>query len=247
MVSVARRVTQSCPSERKALMAGSRHDGAGDVRWLLTYADMITLLLAFFIILYASSRVDGRKYTDLVSSIRIAFGVPLPPRPIIQAGNGGEKLLPFPDMVGMLVQQLSSHVEEEIKSGRVEIERNEKGVILRFRDTVLFGLGSATLSADAKKILDKVAGPLFNMPHAIEVEGHTDNLPIRSSIFPTNWELSVARATAVIRYLVETHRFPPARLAAKGMADNQPLTSNDPARGNPRNRRVEFHILAGGQ
>jgi chemotaxis protein MotB len=139
---------------------------------------MITLLLAFFIVLYASSRVDGRKYSDLVSSIRIAFGVPLPPRPIVQAGNGGEMLLPFPDVVGMLVQQLSSHVEEEIKTGSVEIERNEKGLILRFQDTVLFGLGSATLSDDAKKILDKVARPLFNMPYAIEVEGHTDRLQV---------------------------------------------------------------------
>ncbi|KAB2959654.1 MAG: OmpA family protein [Candidatus Methylomirabilis oxygeniifera] len=226
-------------------MTGNRHDGGGGLRWLLTYADMITLLLAFFIVLYASSRVDGRKYSDLVSSIRMAFGVPLPPRPIVQAGNGGETLLPFPDVVGLLVQQLSSHVEEEIKTGSVEIERNDKGLILRFRDTVLFGLGSATLSDDAKKILDKVARPLFNMPYAIEVEGHTDLLPIRSSNFPSNWELSVTRATAVIRHLVEVHRFPPARLAARGMADNQPLAPNDPARGNPRNRRVELHLLVG--
>src|SRR5574337_185509 len=226
-------------------MTGHRHDGSGGLRWLLTYADMITLLLAFFIILYASSRVDGRRYTDLVSSIRIAFGVPLPPRPIVPTGNGGERLLPFPDPVGMLVQQLSAHVEEEIKAGSAEIERTERGVVIRFQDTVLFGLGSATLSADAKKILDKIARPLFKMPYAIEVEGHTDPLQIRSSAFPSNWELSVARATAVIRYLVEVHRFPPARLAARGMADNQPLAPNDPAQCNLRNRRVELHLLAG--
>lgn len=228
-------------------MAGNGHDGGGGLRWLLTYADMITLLLAFFIILYASSRVDAKKYTDFVSSVRTAFGVPLPPRPIVQAGNGGEKLLPFPDMVGMLVQQLNSHLEEAIKAGSVEIERNDKGIVLRFRETVLFGLGSATLSDEAKRILDKVAPSLLNTPYAIEVEGHTDNLPIRSSIFPSNWELSVGRATAVIRHLVEVHRFPPGRLAARGMADNQPLAPNDSARGNSRNRRVEVHILAGEQ
>lgn len=226
-------------------MAGHRHDGGGGLRWLLTYADMITLLLAFFIILYASSRVDGRKYTDIVSSIRIAFGVPLPPRPVAQARNSVATLLPFPDVVGMLVQQLSSHVEDEIKAGSVEIERTDKGVVLRFRDAVLFDLGSATLSAGAQQVLDKVARPLLATPYAIEVEGHTDPLPIRSPHFPSNWELSVARATAVIRYLVEAHRFPPARLAARGMADNRPLAPNDPARGNPRNRRVELHLLAG--
>lgn len=224
-------------------MTGHRHDGGGGLRWLLTYADMITLLLAFFIVLYASSRVDGRKYTDLASSIRIAFGVPLPPRPIVRAGDGGATLLPFPDMIGKLVQRLSSHVEEEIKAGNVEIERNEKGIVLRFQDSILFGLGSATLSDDARHTLDKVARPLFSVPYAIEVEGHTDALPIQSSAFPNNWDLSVARATAVMRYLVEAHRFPPARLAARGMADNQPMAPNDPARGNLRNRRVELHLL----
>lgn len=224
-------------------MAGSGHDGGGGLRWLLTYADMITLLLAFFIILYASSKVDAKRYSDLASSVRIAFGAPLPSRPIGQVGGGGEKLLPFGDMVGMLVQQLSSQLEEEIKAGSVEIERTDKGVVLRFRETVLFGLGSATLAAEAKRILDKVARSLLTLSNAIEVEGHTDNLPIRSSAFPSNWELSVGRATAVVRYLVETHRFPPPRLAARGMADNQPLAPNDPVRGNPRNRRVELHIL----
>lgn len=223
-------------------MVGNGHDGGGGLRWLLTYADMITLLLAFFIILYASSRVDAKKYTDMVSSIRTAFGVPLPPRSVVRAGDGGEKLLPFPDTVGMLVQQLSVQLEEEIKTGSVEIERNEKGVILRLQETVLFDLSSATLSAEAKRILDKIAPSLLNVPNAIEVEGHTDNLPIRSPIFPSNWELSVGRATAVIRHLVEIHRFPPGRLAARGMADNQPLAPNDPVRGNIRNRRVELHI-----
>ncbi|MCZ7626134.1 MAG: chemotaxis protein MotB [Candidatus Methylomirabilota bacterium] len=225
-------------------MTGHRHDGGGGLRWLLTYADMITLLLAFFIVLYASSRVDTRRYTDVVSSIRVAFGVPPRPRPIVQAGHGGTALLPFPDMTGLLVQQLSAHVEEEIKAGSVEIERTEKGAVLRFQDSVLFGLGSAMLSDDAKRILDKIARPLLNTPYAIEVEGHTDPLPIRSSSFPSNWELSVARATAVIRYLVAAHHFSPTRLAAKGMAENQPLVPNDPAHGNPRNRRVELHLLA---
>jgi len=224
-------------------MSGHNHDGGGGLRWLLTYADIITLLLVFFIILYASSKADAKKYTDMVSSIRVAFGVPLPPRPIIQVGGGGETLLPFPDMVGILVQQLSVQLEDEIQAGNVEIERTEKDIVLRLQDPVLFDLGSATLSDKAKGILDSIAPPLLTASSAIEVEGHTDTLPIKSSIFPSNWELSVGRATAVIRYLVGVHRFPPARLAARGMADNQPLAPNDLARGNPRNRRVELHIL----
>ncbi|MGB4782269.1 OmpA/MotB family protein [Candidatus Methylomirabilis sp.] len=225
-------------------MAGRGHDGGGGLRWLLTYADIITLLLAFFIILYATSQVDAKKYTGVVSSIRLAFGVPLPPRPIVRVGDGGEHLLPFPDMVGLLVPQLSIQLEEEIKTGSVEIERTERGIVLRFRETVLFGLGSATLSAEAIRILDKIAPLLLTIPNVIEVEGHTDTLPIRSSLFPSNWELSIGRATAVIRHLVEVHRFPSDRLAALGMADNRPLVPNDGRQGNPRNRRVELHIQA---
>jgi chemotaxis protein MotB len=205
---------------------------------------MITLLLAFFIILYASSQVDAKKYSDMVSSVRTAFGTPLPPRPIAQTGGGGEKLLPVPDTVGVLVQELTGRLEKEIKEGAVEIQKTEKGIVLRFREAVFFGLGRATLSGEAKDILDKMTPPLLDVPNAIEVEGHTDNLPIRSPIFPSNWELSVGRATAVVRYLVEVHRFPPGRLAARGMADNRPLVPNDGTRGNPRNRRVELHIKA---
>lgn len=224
-------------------MAGSGHDGGGGLRWLLTYADMITLLLAFFIILYASSKVDAKKYTDFVSSLRAAFGVPGAARPVVPIGNGGDILLPVSEPVGMLMQQMSIQLSDELKQDQVEIEQAEHSVVLRFREPLFFTLGSATLSDGAKVVLAKLVSYLLEIPYAIEVEGHTDSLPVKSSSFPSNWELSVARATAVIRYLVEEHHVPPSRLAAKGMADNLPLVPNDPVRGNPRNRRVELHIL----
>jgi chemotaxis protein MotB len=224
-------------------MAGGGHDGGGGLRWLLTYADMITLLLAFFIILYASSKVDAKKYTDLASSIRVAFGVPMPPRAIIHVGAGGEKLLPIPDMVGILMQRFSAELEEEVKLGGVDIERSERGMVLRFREPILFESGKATLPVEAMGILDKVATLLRDVPNLIEVEGHTDSLPIRTPFFPTNWELSAMRATSVVRYLHEVRRLPPERLAARGLADTRPLVSGDRVRGTPANRRVELHIL----
>lgn len=226
-------------------MGRGRDSNSGGLRWLLTYADMITLLLAFFIILYVSSRVDAKKYNDLAASIRVAFGATLPASPIAQVGRGGEKLLPIPDMVGMLMRRFSRELKEEIGQGKVEIQRTEKGIVLRFRETVLFESGRATLSDKAKRILDQVATPLRDVPNAIEVEGHTDSLPIRTHVFPTNWELSVVRATAVVRYLVEVRGLPPERLAARGMADNRPLVPEEKLRGNPRNRRVEVHVLTG--
>lgn len=227
-------------------MGRGRDSYSGGLRWLLTYADMITLLLAFFIILYVSSRVDAKKYNDLAASIRVAFGATLPSSPIAQVGRGGEKLLlPIPDMVGMLMRRFSRELKEEIRQGRVEIQRTEKGIVLRFRETVLFESGRAMLSDKAKQILDQVAASLRDVPNAIEVEGHTDSLPIRTHVFPTNWELSVVRATAVVRYLVEVRGLPPERLAARGMADNRPLVPEEKLRGNLRNRRVEVHVLTG--
>jgi chemotaxis protein MotB len=99
-------------------------------------------------------------------------------------------LLPVPDTVVVLVQELTGRLEKEIKEGAVEIQKTEKGIVLRFREAVFFGLGRATLSGEAKDILDKMTPPLLDVPNAIEVEGHTDNLPIRSPIFPSTWELS---------------------------------------------------------
>lgn len=224
-------------------MARNGHNGSGGLRWLLTYADMITLLLAFFIVLYASSKVDTRKYTDLVSSLRAAFGVSGAPRPVVPIGDGGDMLLPFPEPIGLMVQQLSDQLHEELKLDQVEIEREGRGVVLRFREPFFFTRGSASLSDGAKAVLAKLVPYLLEVPRAIEVEGHTDSLPVRSPLFPSNWELSVARATAVIRYFVEEHRLPPARFTARGMADNRPLAPNDPARGNPKNRRVELHVV----
>lgn len=225
---------------------GHGNDGnGGGLRWLLTYADMITLLLVFFIVLYVSSKVDAKKYNDLASSIRVAFGATMPASSIAQVGRGEEKRLPIQDLVGMLMQRFSRELEEEIRQGSVEIQRTEKGIVLRFGEAVLFESGKATLSDNAKRLMDQVASSLREIPNAIEVEGHTDSLPIRTHFFPTNWELSVSRATSVVRYLVEARGLSPERLAARGLADNRPLVPEDHLRGNPRNRRVEVHVLAG--
>ncbi len=107
--------------------------------------------------------------------------------------------------------------------------------------------GKADLHGEARRILDTVVGVISNLPHPIEAEGHTDTLPIKSAQFPSNWELSVARATAVVRYLVEAHGVSPLRLAARGLEEHKPLYPNHPTLGEPRNRRVELNIITRGQ
>ncbi len=224
-------------------MSAGGHNSGGNLRWLLTYADMITLLLAFFVILYAISKVDLKKYETLAVSLRGAFNTPAAPLPISTKGNGGERLLPKPDLVFEVVQQLRERLGEDLQAGRVQIERTADGIILRFQDAILFERGKAELRTEARRLLDKVAGVVSGLSNPIEAEGHTDTLPIRSAQFPSNWELSVARATAVVRYLVEAHALSPLRLAARGLGEHKPLFPNDATRGEPRNRRVEIRIV----
>lgn len=223
-------------------MSGKGHDGGGGMRWLLTYADMITLLLAFFVILYAISKVDAKKYQTLAVSLRGAFGS-AGPYPVPTEGGGGAQLLPKPDPALDIVEQLQQSLGEDLGGGRIQIVRNADGILLRFQDTLFFERGKADLHAEARRILDKVAAVIAKLPNAIEAEGHTDTLPIRSAQFPSNWELSVARATAVVRYLVEVHGVSPLRLAARGLGEHKPLYPNNPTLGEARNRRVELNIL----
>ncbi|MFB3819147.1 MAG: flagellar motor protein MotB [Candidatus Methylomirabilales bacterium] len=213
------------------------HDSSGSMRWLLTYADMITLLLAFFVIMYAISKVDAKRYQAIALSIRGAFGTPA------QVPAAGPQSLPAPDPVGALVEALRAQLAEDVGAGRIQIEATRDAIVLRFQDAVFFERGKADLTDRARRILDRLAGVVGGLPNGIEAEGHTDTLPIRSLQFPSNWELSVARATAVVRYLGEAHGISPLRLAARGLGEHKPLYPNDAVRGEPRNRRVEIRIL----
>lgn len=217
------------------------HNSGGNMRWLLTYADMITLLLAFFVIMYAISRVDAKKYESLAASLQGAFaGAP----PVGTRGAAVQRVPPRPDIVFDVVERLRERLGDDLAAGRVQIERTPDGVVLRFPDGILFERGKADLHPGARQILDRVAGVIQGVPNPIEAEGHTDTLPIRSAQYPSNWELSVARATAVVRYLVESHAVSPLRIAARGVGEHKPLFANDAVRGEPRNRRVELRIAA---
>ena len=223
-------------------MHQSGHDSGGNLRWLLTYADMITLLLAFFVILYAISKVDLKKYESVAVSLRGAFKGAAP-YPIPTKIRGMDGLGPKTDLLFDVVGQLREQLGEDLTDERIQIERTTDKIILRFQDAILFERGRAELRPGARRLLGKVANVIRPLPHQMEAEGHTDTLPIRSGQFPSNWELSAARATAVVRYLVEENGLSPARLAARGMGEHQPLYPNDPVRGEPRNRRVEIRIL----
>jgi chemotaxis protein MotB len=247
-------------------------------RWLVTYADMITLLMVLFIVLYSISQVDLAKFKQLKSGIAGGFGGPTA-LAAVQGGAGpleGGGAVFEAQVTGNDTQQSASTSAQaalaDVQS-RVNAARQEKSVLqaaqqqiqhsldaaglgdaVQFRlearglvvtivsDKVLFDPGEADLRPEGAAILDQLAAALGTLPNKLSIEGHTDNTPI-SGRYPSNWELSTARATTVLRSLIEQHGIGPDRLQAAGYADTQPVASNATAEGRAANRRVEIVVL----
>jgi chemotaxis protein MotB len=265
-------------------------EGGGE-RWLITYSDLITLLMVMFIILYSTANTDLEKFKALAESMAQGFGATSSAgatsgessgtehgdSAVFDTSGGGEKplqlfpenqtpiaIFEFAKMLegageaagkgGGLKQKLEQLVQEaaqaaagELKGmgAKVEVTYNERGIMITiFPDQILFDSGSAHLKPGFKAILNELAPQLARLPNAIEVDGHTDNIPISTAAFPSNWELSAARGGAVIRYL-ESIGLPAARLSAAGYADTRPVDSNATREGRARNRRVELLVLRG--
>lgn len=244
-------------------------------RWLVSYADFITLLFATFVVLYALAQVDITSYAALQDSIKKAFAAPsvmegsdsiMPGQSNSLMDNGagqgpGAGAAPSESFVPPLMEYLSAKYEEKSfkdiqndiekleKTGEVEgvdVNIDDRGLHINLKDSDLFfRSGEAKLKPNTYKTLNKIADLLNKRfaSHLIRVEGHTDNLPIRSSVFPSNWELSSARACSVARYFVENKDFNPNLIAAIGYADNKPLVPNTSEANRRKNRRVEILVL----
>jgi len=140
--------------------------------------------------------------------------------------------------------QLASFIKEENLGASVSVRSEERGIVVSFQDPVLFALGSAELTTQAKEILYKVGSLLLDIPNYIRVEGHTDDLPIHTARYPSNWELSVARATSVVQELIRSLGFPPERLSATGYGEYRPRVPNTSDANRQLNRRVSIVILS---
>lgn len=211
--------------------------------WLTTYADMVTLLLSFFVLLFAFSSIDAGQFEAIVRSLQRGFG-------ILQSGTsilGEDIAMVSPGDLGLqqlnsIFDKLSTHLNTEDIPG-ISLEMDERGVTIRFADQVFFDLGKADLKTEARRILNSVAPMLRDLPNPIRVEGHTDNLPINNAEFASNWELSVRRATNVVRYLIEEQGFDAKKLSAAGYAEYRPLRPNDTPENRAMNRRVDIVIM----
>lgn len=255
-------------------------------RWVISYADFITLLFAFFVVMYSISSVNDGKYRVLSDSLVEAFqnsSKTLNPTPVgenLDASGNYSTPVPLPvpgdfpskedykygieglfddvepgaarqgehkdsqvSYLSKLSEKMASRLQLEINSGDVKIINRGEWLELSIQSSVLFGSGQADLSAPARGLLQKTALLLQDGENPIQVEGFTDNIPIETPQFPSNWELSASRAAAVVRWFIELG-VDPARLAAVGYGEQRPLASNDTEEGRGQNRRISIIVSA---
>lgn len=236
--------------KRKPHPSGHNHE-----RWLVSYADFITLMFAFFVVLFASSQVNKKKvgYIAAYFEAYIKDGNAKAPEPA-KVDPGGDPPEPLPNPSAELAtmgelapvkDQLDAELAKEIADGKVELTLQPRGLVLSLRESALFPPGQDTFNPEAVPILRKVAEALQKLPaQPVRLEGHTDNVPIDTERFPSNWELSAARANAVLELLCHRLQLNPARFAVAGYADFHPVANNATPEGRAHNRRVDIVVLS---
>ncbi len=216
-----------------------KEEEAGAPAWMVTFADMMTLLLCFFALLLSFSQVDATKYRLFIGSIKDAFGTTMDSKLTTVPGQGTPVLV---DQSGQntLMKELQSLIPNSFP--RSESSKG-KVVLLIVPGKVLHESGEARLKPEMHDHLKKIAELVKRKPSmTLRVDGHTDDIPIKTTSYASNWELSAARATAVIRFLVEECEVPADRLVAGGYADTRPIAANDGRENREKNRRVEFRF-----
>jgi len=253
------------PKRKKSGGGSMELESAGGMRWLLTYADLITLLLALFVILFAMASSNPIQKIAIMAQFRRVFG-PIEGSPNLltaqganngdhykiipgepeEGGPGGPKKPTAPNLKGKNIEvEIREKLQYQIGANKVSIRKEARGLVISLlTDKVLFDLGDTRLKPEIKGVLDDIAEVLQHHPDKqIAVEGHTDDLAIQSAKIPSNWELSALRATSVVKYFVTYKGMDPSRFSAAGYAEYQPLVPNVSEANRRINRRVDIIIL----
>jgi chemotaxis protein MotB len=237
-------------------------------RWLVSYADFITLLFAFFVVMFASSQTDKSRAKQVSQAVEKALkdgrSVSIPPAvakilggTVDDTGQGNAQMKgpggaqratkedPLPEVMELAasLNVLSRQLEKEIKAGSVEVSLQPRGLVVSLKQAAFFPSGTDVLDPAAYPVLEKLADALKPISNPVRVEGHTDAIPIHSARFRSNWELSAARSIAMMEALTTQFDIQRDRMAIVGYADTVPIASNDTAEGRARNRRVDLVIL----
>ncbi|MDB5047508.1 MAG: OmpA/MotB domain protein [Fibrobacteres bacterium] len=234
-------------------------------RWLVSYADFITLLFATFTALYALSKADQSKAKAVAEGLREAFGVSgakmvnmealdingIPSdKSRLPTGDGNQNAPPAATKEAgkQEFEEIKKQVEEYLMTkgmlDKVSVDQTERGLVVSLKEGGFFESGNADVKESAYKVLEEIAKKITQYRNPVRIEGHTDNVPIHSRTYPTNWELSSARATNMVRILTERFKVPAGKISASGYGESRPKTSNDTPSGRARNRRVDIVILS---
>jgi len=238
-------------------------------RWLVSYADFITLLFAFFVVMFSASNADKQKAGKIATAMESAFhelSVFSPSGKAVSLYDDGGMPSSRPSIAGNLQSTLSSvqiargtdqggaggtsmakareelqaALQEEVKEGTVRINQDGRGLTISLAEAGFFDPGSAVMRVTTAQVLERIAEKVRPLNAHIRVEGHTDNLPIKTAQFPSNWELSTARATNVLQHLLTSAELKPDYLSAVGYGEYRPVAPNDTAKGRAANRRVDL-------
>lgn len=231
-------------------------------RWLVSYADFVTLLFAFFVVLYATAQVDKQKAVKLSNAIEsgfqqlgvfqktgnsadsAAFAKTMPNLPGARVAEAPLSVAtPTPPEFKAIRGELESALADEISRNEVALHMDADGLVVSLREIGFFDSGSAAIKPGAQDAFGRVARILREHDCPVRVEGHTDNVPIHTPQFASNWELSTARATQLVKSLIEDYDVPAGRLSAAGYAEFHPVSDNDDPKGRQLNRRVDVVIL----
>jgi chemotaxis protein MotB len=240
-------------------------DHASHERWLVAYADFITLLFAFFVVMFATSQTDKGKAQQVSESVKKALAGDHMTALIasvlggspdnkgkgnaLMRGPGGAQKSPeekkeqkLAELVPSL-KVLTEELKKEIETGRIQISMEARGLVVSFTQAALFPSGEDVVSSEAYEGLARVAEAIKKIPNPVRLEGHTDSVPIKTARFRSNWELSAARSIALLELVCTRFGAPRERMSVAGYADNAPLDSNESEKGRARNRRVDIIIL----
>lgn len=220
---------------------------AGAPAWMATYSDMMTLLLCFFVLLFSFATLDVQKFQAIAQSMNGALGVldsgtTVDMEPLV--GNfPNDSPTEEDEEFKNLYEEMNEYIKQNNLNASITLRLDERGLLVRFMDNVLFDSGKADLTPKAREIINRVAEIIRQNDKNVRVEGHTDNVPINTFRFPSNWELSTTRAVNVVKYLIEESNIEAKRLSASGYADQHPVDDNNTTEGRRHNRRVDMVIL----
>ncbi len=246
---------------KNRIRKNSGNESGSSSKWLVTFNDLMTLLMVFFVLIFSMGSLDTGKVKSVQKSLAAALGV------LMEGDEVSVNLIDkYFNMEDITIQQLDTdklkvvttenkESEEKMKEmiadsikaldseAGIKAANKEKGVFITLEDSFLFQFGKADINPKGLPVLDKVAAAIRNMPYSVRVEGHTDNVPIHNNRFYSNWELSTARAVNVVKYFVETGGIPSQRLSAVGYGESKPVFINDTPEQRARNRRVEIVLV----